>query len=170
MGCGGGGSEGEAEIGASSENIRDRELAADVVSGVSASVIIGGVNGGEEDAVKFGDISDEEVSELVFDPRGAVGKDDDWDTVGVGVVDDEVAEEFRADTFFVIGEDECVDTAAEGVMNEGREFIEGGVGVMGVVVEVESEDLVIFRDDAGFGGSGVVSEDEAAGGDMELEE
>lgn len=131
-----GGSECEAEVGASSESIMNKELTANVVSSISASVVVGRVDRGEENAVELGDIGDEEVSMLVFNPRGAVRQNDNRDTVSVSVVDEGMAEEFSADTFFVIGEDNGVDTAAEGVMNEGCELIKEAVVVVCIVIEI----------------------------------
>lgn len=148
----------------------NKELASDIVGSISASVVVGRVDGGEENAVELGDIGDEEVSVLVFNPGGAIRQNDNRDTVVMSVRDKSMAEEFSADTFFVIGEDNGVDTAAECVMNEGAELIEEAVGVVCIVIEVKSKYLVIFSDDAGFGGSRVVREDEPARRNVELEE
>lgn len=89
----------------------------------------------------------------------------------MSLLDKPMAEVLGADTLLVIGDNECVEGAIEGVVNEVRELSEEGVRVGGVVIEIESENLMIVSDDADFGSSRVRGEDEAAGIDfMAIEE
>lgn len=103
---------------------------------------------------------------LIFDPIGAVGEDNNGDPPSMSVSDDALAKELSTNALFVISDDNGVERAIESVMNEGAELVEKGVGVGGIVIEVEPEDLMIVSDDADFGSSRVGGEDEAAGGDF----
>ena len=88
----------------------------------------------------------------------------------MGIGDDGLAEVFGADTFLVIGDDESVEPVVEGVVDEASEFDEEGIGEGRIVIEIESEDLMIFSDDESFSGSGEVGEEKTARIDVKLEE
>lgn len=155
-------SEGEAESGASSETIINKELTANVVSSGSAGVIVSRIDGGKEDTVEFVDVGDDEVSTLVFNPVRAVREDDRGDTACLSVSDNGLTKAFRADALLVISDDEGVEGMVEGVVGELEEFRKKNVGVACIIFEIESEDLMVFRDDADLSGGRVIGEDKTA--------
>lgn len=101
---------------ASSETIINEELSSDVVSSGSNSVIIRGINRGDEYPIKLRDIRDDEIRALVFNPIRAIRQDDDRHTAGMGIRDNRLAEALSADTLFIIGEDNGVEGVIEGAM------------------------------------------------------
>ena len=136
----------------------DVKLSADVVGSIGASVIRGGVNGGQEDTIELGDIREEAISALILNPVGAVGEGNNRDAVSVRIGDNRLTKAFRANTLLIISENDSVEAVIEGIVSEGEEPVKKNVGVGCIVVEIQPENLVILSNDANLGMSRVVSE------------
>ena len=146
-------------MGASGDNSGDVELSADVIGGIGASVIGGGVNGSEENAIEFGDVWDENISVLILDPVDAVGEGDNGHAVRVRIGDDGLTKVLIADALFVIGKDDGVEAVIEAAVNVVEEPVKKNVWVRCIVIEIEPENLVILSNDADFGMSGIIGKD-----------
>ena len=163
-------SEGEPESRTSSKSIINEKFPANVISSTSTSIIISGINGRKKDAIKLGNVSDEEISALILNPRGAVRQDNDGDAARMCIINDVLAEVLSANTFLVISDNDGIQAMVEGIMNEGIKLNKKVVVIRCIVVEVKSEHLVILSNDASFSSSRVVRENKTARVNVELEE
>ena len=73
----------KTELRACSEDGANVELSTHIIGSISASVVIGRVNRGEEYTVEFGDVGNEAISVLILDPVDTVGESDNRDAVSV---------------------------------------------------------------------------------------
>ena len=163
-------SESEPKRRASSKTIINKKLSANVISSISASVIIIRINRSKQHTINLSDISDNGVSMLILNPAGAIRQSNHRHTARVSVRNDLLAETLSTNTFLIISENNGVKTAIKGIMNEREELVKKIVVIRCIVIKVESKDLVILSNNASFSSSRVVRENKTAGVNVKLEE